>query len=101
MPRGGPRFSESEAREAIAASRSWTESLRRLDYCPTGGNPATLKKYAALWGISTDHFDPYAGVMERIRKPKRPLEDLGRGFHFLSQQPEDAVVRRGIEETSM
>lgn len=76
MGRGRPRFTESEARKAIAASHSWTESLRRLDYCPTGGNPATLKKYAALWGISTDHFDPYAGVMEKIRKPKRPLEKI-------------------------
>jgi hypothetical protein len=76
MPRGGPGFTESQAREAIAASKSWTESLRRLGYCPTGGNPATLKKYAARWGISTEHFDPYAGVMDRIRKPKRPLKEI-------------------------
>lgn len=72
----GPRFTEREARAAIAASKSWTESLRRLGHCPTGGNPATLKKYAALWEISTDHFDPYAGVMDRIRKPKRPLSEV-------------------------
>lgn len=76
MGRGGPRFTEAEAREAIAASKSWTESLRRLGYCPTGGNPATLKKYAKLWEIPTDHFDPYAGVMERIRQPKRPLAEV-------------------------
>jgi hypothetical protein len=76
MGRGGPRFTEDEARKAIAASKSWTEALRRLDYCPSGGNPATLKKYVALWNISTDHFDPYAGVMERIRRPKRPLAEI-------------------------
>jgi len=76
MGRGGPRFTEAEAREAIAASKSWSESLRRLGYCPTGGNPATLKKYAKLWEIPTDHFDPYAGVMERIRQPKRPLAEV-------------------------
>jgi hypothetical protein len=72
----GPRFTEEAAREAIARSKSWTEALRRLDYCPTGNNPATLKKYAAKWGIGTDHFDPYAGVMEAIRKPRRPLEEI-------------------------
>jgi hypothetical protein len=72
----GPRFNEVEAREAIAASRSWTESLRRLGYCPTGGNPATLKKYASLWNLPTDHFDPYARVMEALRKPKRPLDEI-------------------------
>lgn len=72
----GPRFTEAEAREAIARSHSWTEALRRLGYCPTGGNPTTLKKYAAIWAISTEHFDPYAGVMERIRRPKRPLSEI-------------------------
>lgn len=35
-----------------------------------------MKKYAAIWGISTDHFDPYAGVMERIRKPRRSLDKI-------------------------
>lgn len=72
----GPGFTEGEAREAIAASRSWTEALRRLKYCPTGGNPRTLKKYAAIWDISTEHFDPYAGVMDRVRPPKIPLADV-------------------------
>jgi hypothetical protein len=76
MPGRGPRFTEGEAQEAIGSSRSWTDSLRRLGYCPTGGNPATLKKYAARWRISTDHFDPYAGVMDRIRRPKLPLEKI-------------------------
>ena len=72
----GPRFTEKAARQAIAQSKSWTESLRRLGYCPGGGNPATLKKYVAIWGISTDHFDPYAGVMERVRKPRLPLDEI-------------------------
>lgn len=76
VARRGPRFTEGEARKAIAESNSWAEALRKLNYCPTGGNPATLKKYARLWGISSDHFDPYAGVMERIRKPKRPLGEI-------------------------
>lgn len=72
----GPRYTEDAARDAIAQSKSWTEALRRLGYCPSGGNPATLKKYAAIWEISTDHFDPYAGVMARIRKPLRPLDEI-------------------------
>jgi ribosomal protein S27AE len=76
MRRGGPKFTEEEAREAVAASKSWSEALRRLNYCPTGGNPATLKKYVALWGISTEHFDPYAGVMDRIRRPAIPLSKV-------------------------
>ncbi len=69
-------YTEDQARAAIAGSKSWTEALRRLGYCPSGGNPSTLKKYAAIWRISTDHFDPYRGVMERIRKPGLSLEEI-------------------------
>ena len=43
--RGGPRYSESEAREAIGASISFSEALRRLGMRPAGGNHMTLKKY--------------------------------------------------------
>jgi len=73
-----PRFTEDEAREAIAASQSWAESLRRLGYCHTGSNPATLKKWAARWNISTDHFDPAAASNEALRRhnKKIPLDEI-------------------------
>lgn len=75
--RSAPRFSEAEARAAIAASRSWTEALRRLGYCPTGANPRTLKTWAERWKISTDHFDPYAASLAGLRRgPKRPLTEI-------------------------
>jgi len=76
MPGRRPKFNESELRDAVARSKSWTQTLRELGYCPTGGNSATLKKYVALWDISTDHFDPYVGVMERIRRPAKPLDEV-------------------------
>ena len=65
-------YTEEQAREAIAVSLSWAESLRRLGLCPTGGAWKVLKKYAALWEIPTDHF-------ERNGRPPvhgRPLESL-------------------------
>lgn len=59
---------------AIAASRSWTEALRRLGIRPAGGNHATLQKYASLWSIPTDHFDPDAARTAALRqRPVRPL----------------------------
>lgn len=70
------RYTEEEVRAAISESRSWAESLRRLGYCPTGGNPRTLKKHAERWGIDTSHFDPYAGALEHLRRPKRPLAEV-------------------------
>src|SRR5207237_10723680 len=67
VPRTGPRYSEPDARRAVAASTSFTETLRRLGMRPAGGNYATLRRYLQLWSIPTDHFDPDAA--RRVRRP--------------------------------
>jgi hypothetical protein len=72
----GPRYGELEARAAIAASRSWSEALRRLGMCHTGGAHQVLKKYAATWEIPTDHFDPYSAVRGSGVQRRRPLEEI-------------------------
>ena len=71
------RYSEEEAREAIAASFSWAEALRRLGMCHSGGNWRLLKDRAAIWGIESDHFDRYARSREISRRKRRtPLEEI-------------------------
>jgi 5-methylcytosine-specific restriction endonuclease McrA len=72
----GPRYSEEEARRAIADSLSWSEALRRLGLCHSGGAHEVLRKYAALWDIPADHFDPYASVRGSGTRRRRPLEDI-------------------------
>jgi hypothetical protein len=67
---------EEEARAAIAASLSWTEALRRLGMCHSGGAHQILRKYAALWGISTEHFDPYAAVRGTGARRRKPLDEI-------------------------
>jgi hypothetical protein len=74
VSRGGPRYSESEAREAISTSISFSEALRRLGMRPAGGNHMTLKKYAQIWAISTAHFDP--GAARVPRRAAVPLESV-------------------------
>jgi hypothetical protein len=75
-----PRYSEAEARAAIASSQSFAEALRRLGLRAAGGNWRTLKRYATeVWHISIDHFDPHAGsraALGRGRIPARPLAEL-------------------------
>jgi hypothetical protein len=66
-----PRYSEDEARAAIAASLSWAESLRRLEMCPSGGAWRVLRKHAARWEIATDHFLPNG----RPPRARAPLEE--------------------------
>lgn len=71
----GPRYTRDQAAEAISASLTYTEALRRLGMCPTGGNSATLKRYAeGPWAISVAHFDPDAA--RRLRRKAQPLADV-------------------------
>ncbi len=35
-----------------------------------------LKKYARIWGISTDHFDPYASNADVAKRRRQPLEKI-------------------------
>jgi hypothetical protein len=68
------RYSEAEARAAIAESKSYAEALRRMGYCQTGANHENLKRRAQDWEISTEHFDPYAAA--RVPRTKIPLEEI-------------------------
>src|SRR6185312_13086105 len=70
------RYTEDEAREAIAASLSFAEALRRLGMGWTGGNYRTLRKWALAWGVSTDHFDPDEARRRALRRSPTPLEDV-------------------------
>jgi hypothetical protein len=76
MPGRKVRFTRAELEEAIATSRSWSEALRRLGYRPAGGNTATLQRYAARWGISARHFDPYASQRGALRANRIPLDEI-------------------------
>ena len=70
------RYTETELRKVVAASRSVSEVLRGLGLRPAGGNHATIKKYVRRWGIDTSHFDPDAIRREVLSRPPRPLAEL-------------------------
>ena len=75
----GPSYTEQEAREAVAASRSIHEALRRLGICNSGGSHPVLMKWIERWGIPTDHFDPDAVRNEALasgRAGPRPLTEI-------------------------
>jgi hypothetical protein len=68
------RFTEAELRDAVAGAFCYAEVLRRLGLRVAGGNPKTIQKYVALWGIPVDHFDPDAVRRRGIRREARPLD---------------------------
>jgi ribosomal protein S27AE len=101
MPRR-PRFTEPEARLAIAKSRSWNEALRRLGYSPRGGNPATVRKYVEKWGISTAHFDSTAASIEGLRrswpKPIPLTQILVEGSTYNRNHLKTRLLRAGLKQ---
>jgi hypothetical protein len=70
------RYTESQAREAIAVSLSYAESLRPLGMCWTGRNYVTLRKWAEIWEIPTGHFDPDAARRKALRRTPVPLDEV-------------------------
>jgi hypothetical protein len=70
------RYTEGEAREAIAASLTFTEALRRLGMCWSGGNYQTLRKWAAEWPIPTHHFHPDPARRRALRRDAIPLAEV-------------------------
>lgn len=95
----GPSYTEQEAREAIAGSESWAESLRYLGLCPSGGAWRILKKYAQIWQIPTDHFNPRGRRVERLRSRQKPLSEvLVEGSTYRRQNIKRRLLAEGLKE---
>lgn len=94
-----PRYSEPEARDAVAASQSYSEVLRRLGLRAAGGNHALLRKYVdGIWRIPTDHFDPVASRRPLARKAK-PLEEvMVRGSSYSRANLKRRLFEEGLKE---
>jgi hypothetical protein len=72
------RFTDDQLRAAVAASRSWSETLRNLKYMSAGGNWKTLKRHAQRLDIDTSHFDAHAASIEGLRRHNgpKPLDEI-------------------------
>jgi hypothetical protein len=64
--------------------------------CPTGGASKILKRYAALWRIPTDHFDPYATFQGP--RARRPLEEiLVEGSSYSRNHLKERLYKEGLK----
>jgi HNH endonuclease len=71
-----PRYTEQQVRDAVGASPSLAQALRRLGLRAAGGNFETLKKLITEYGIPTDHFDPSWTVRDVMRRRATPLDEV-------------------------
>jgi hypothetical protein len=67
--------------------------------CHTGGAHHVLKKYAALWEISTEHFDPYAALRGGGTSRRRPLDEiLVEGSTFSRNHLKERLYEAGLKQ---
>src|SRR4051794_21499789 len=99
MRTSGPRYSEAQARAAIAASRSYSEALRRLGMRAAGGNHRTIRRYAEeVWRIPVDHFDPIAARSAPLRrKPVGLAEVLVEGSTYQRSRLKERLFAEGLK----
>jgi hypothetical protein len=94
-----PRYTEWQAREAVASSMSYAETLRKLDVGSTGGNWRTLRIWIGRWGISTEHFDPRALQRRGVSQRPRPLDEiLVEGSTYSRGHLKQRLYREGLKQ---
>ena len=100
MARSGPRYTEEQARAAIAASLSYTEARRLLGMRAAGGNYRTIRRYAEeIWRIPVDHFDPDAVRRAALGRPATPLEQvLVEGSTYQRTRLKERLFAEGLKE---
>jgi hypothetical protein len=92
-------FSEDDLRAAVAEAVCWADAMRSLGYEPKGSNYQTVKKWAARWGITTDHFDPSARTRRSTRSREVPLElMLVVDSTYKRQSVKRRLLREGIKQ---
>jgi hypothetical protein len=71
-----PKFTEDEARAAIAGALCWSDALRTLGLRTAGGNHRTLQRWSARWGIDASHFDANAVRRRTLGRAPTPLDEI-------------------------
>ncbi|MGK2937695.1 MAG: HNH endonuclease signature motif containing protein [Solirubrobacteraceae bacterium] len=91
---------EQAIREAVAASLTYSDALRRLELRPAGGNVAQLRRYIERYGISTSHFDPTkARVAKRAGRSRVALEEiLVEGSTYSRGHLKERLYAEGLKE---
>ena len=90
-------FTEQQTREAVAASRSYSEVLRRLGLRPAGGNYRTIRRYVdEVWQIATDHFGRAPGRTP-VRAPVPLADVLVAGRPYKRERLKARLYREGLK----
>jgi len=95
-----PRYTEAEARRAVAECRSYSAVLRRLGLRAAGGNHALLRHYVdEVWEIPTPHFDGGASARALPAAAAKPLRGvLVRDSSYSRGKLKERLYREGVKK---
>jgi hypothetical protein len=66
--------------------------------CHSGGAALIIKKYAAIWGISAEHFDPYRYQRGHPSTTRRPWSEiLVEGSNYNRAHLKERMFREGMK----
>jgi hypothetical protein len=88
-----------DLREAVARSLTWAATLRLLGYEAKGANYRTVQRWSAIWGITTDHFDPNAARRRANGGRAKRLEDvMVANSNYRRGQLKDRLFAEGLKQ---
>jgi hypothetical protein len=92
------KYSDEMLRDAMALSKTWAETCRRLGVKPATGSQTYMKKRADLASISAGHFLGQAANKGKTFK-KKPLDQyLCLGSSIKSHDLRCRLIRDGLKE---
>lgn len=95
MPRAR-RWTDEQLAEAVAASESYAEVLRRLGYTPSGGMHRFITSHIRTLGLDTSHFTGQAWAQGRRFPPQRRSQPLAEILVRNSRYRTSAALRRRL-----
>ena len=95
------KYSECQLREAVKASTSMRQTLKKLDVAPYGGNYDVLRKAIKHFHLRTSHFTGQAWNRGKTLAPKRPISDyLQNKVPIQSYKLKKRLLREGLLKNS-
>ena len=98
---GRQKFTKEEMETFVRESISLSDVCRKCGWKPTGGNNRIVKRYIKEYGLSTEHFNPYAKSTARLIESRKevPVEKyLVQGSYIKTDRLKKKLIEAGYKE---
>ena len=91
------KYTETDLRESVKTSLSYSQVLTKLNIKPAGGNYTTLRKSIKYFNIDISHFKGQSWAKGRKFSPKRDIQDyLSNKFEIGSYKLKNRLLKEKL-----